>query len=231
MKCPKCGKTPSLILDNPPKCPLCRVELVNGEVKTRLEKIKSILPRKETVIKPVIQQPPKQTELPKFDFKLPKPTKEGSKEDIIKIRYIGIGGALLFLIGIFMPLVHIPIVGGMTFLMFCKIGGRSSELYLFIPFVFMLYIVLIGVSFYVKKDKFTWIAITPLLMFVMYHFIRISWVVIEHSMKMSDSIEKLRGNPFAGLAKLATMDLGFGWALLLLGGFAVLYSSLKTRKV
>lgn len=51
MKCPKCGKTPSVIMDDPPKCPFCRVELVSGESIPVMQKIKSILPKKETIIK------------------------------------------------------------------------------------------------------------------------------------------------------------------------------------
>ncbi|OYX16792.1 MAG: hypothetical protein B7Z07_01950 [Sphingomonadales bacterium 32-67-7] len=123
-------------------------------------------------------------------------------------------------LGLFFPIVSLPVVGGVSL-----IGDFTN-----LPGLAML--MLAGLAAYlVAKDRLNeviWPAGAFALMLA-YRFIRLQLSIAEARALMEES---LAGNPFADLARAAAsgIQLQWGWLVLALGTGALIYISIRARK-
>lgn len=128
-----------------------------------------------------------------------------------------IGAALLF-VGVFLPLISLPIVGSMNYIQ----NGRGDG---------VIVLVMAGIAAILALTGRTSYAIWPGLGSLAV----LAFTFIQLQTRLSDMREtmnaELAGNPFAGLAQMAmqSVQIQWGWAVLMLGGMLVTYSGWKAR--
>lgn len=129
-----------------------------------------------------------------------------------------IGAALLF-VGAFMPIISVPIMGSMNYFQ----NGQGDGV---IIVLLALATALFAGGGYVKHVLWPGLAAFAMLGFTYFRF---------HSM-LSEAREKmdmdLADNPFRGLAEAAvnSIQLQWGWAVLLLGAGLVTYAGWQARQ-
>ena len=130
-----------------------------------------------------------------------------------------ISGSELMVLGAFLPIVSIPIVGSVNYFN----NGQGDGVFI---------VLLAGVTAalaFIKNSKYAWIPAAlagVLIVFTVFNFIsRISAVQSE----LSDS---LAGNPFAGLAEglLGSVQIQFGWVVMLVGVGLSIFGSFYKEK-
>ncbi|WP_347460618.1 zinc ribbon domain-containing protein [Acinetobacter sp. ANC 7454] len=132
-----------------------------------------------------------------------------------KQQLIGLGGGLLLLLGIFLPIISMPIVGSMSIFNIGRIDG-----YVLLGLVVISLI--LAFTNNIKPLRLTG-GISALL--VVFGFAQTLYKI--HDMKSSVS-EKLQGNPFGGMAEamVSTVQVQYGWVFLFVGCFMILYAAL-----
>jgi hypothetical protein len=130
-----------------------------------------------------------------------------------------VGAALLF-VGVFMPIVRIPIMGSMNYFM----NGQGDG-------VIVLLIAVVGGALALagKVRHVVWPAGLALLIMAM-TFYRFQTGMVRMREEMETS---LRDNPFRGLADMAanSIQLEWGWGILLLGAGLMMYAGVSARRV
>ena len=127
---------------------------------------------------------------------------------------LGLIGSIVLFIGVFMPIVSIPIMGNMNYFQNGKGDGTIILVLAIISFIFVL----------IKKFKGLWFTGLGSMAVMVFTF-------INFQIKMSDikaQMEtELAGNPFRGLADMAiqSVQLQWGWALLVAGAALVIASA------
>lgn len=129
-------------------------------------------------------------------------------------------GSVLLFIGVFAPIVKAPFVGDINYFS----NGKGDGVIILILAVISIFLVL------AKKFKFLWLTgllSLGLLLFTFINFqIKMSGIVKEFNTSMAD-------NPFAGLGSsmIQSIQIQYGWALLVLGSILLLVSAyLKEEK-
>lgn len=127
---------------------------------------------------------------------------------------LGLIGSIILFIGVFTPVLSIPIMGNITYFQ----NGKNEGTIVLVLAVVSFILVLAG--------KYRWLWITgPASMAV------IAFTFFNFQMKMSDIKAKMggsiAGNPFKGLAEMAmqTVQLQWGWSLLVTGAALVIVSA------
>lgn len=133
---------------------------------------------------------------------------------------LAIGGAIALIIGLFLPIVSLPMVGQVNL-----IGNFTN--------MSSLALLALGVLalFLAAKDRVAE-AIWPggaAAAMLAYWFVQLQWRIAETKAAMTDA---LRDNPFAGLAQTAadSIQLQWGWLVLIAGAGAIVYAALRARK-
>lgn len=119
---------------------------------------------------------------------------------------VGFAGVILLVIGVFLPIVHVPIVGSLSYMA----NGWGDGWVVFI------FAVIAGGLIAVRA--YPWVAIPALL--AMSVCINTLWHFSSLMVQLRESAERnLHDNPFAGLAQLAIASVGleWGWVVLFLG--------------
>ena len=131
-----------------------------------------------------------------------------------KKQTLGLIGSVILFIGVFTPLVSLPLVGSINYFMNGKGDGT-------------IILILAGVSLIlvlVKKYKGLWLTGLASLGTILFTFINFQR---RMSGVKSEMQRDLAGNPFAGLAELAveSVQLQWGWALLVVGAVLIISSA------
>jgi hypothetical protein len=132
---------------------------------------------------------------------------------------LGLIGSNVLFIAVFTPIFSIPIMGNITYLQ----NGKSEGTIVLVLAVVSLMLML------AKKCKGLWFTGLGSMAVIAFTF-------INFQMKMSDMKAKmganLAGNPFKGFADMAmqTVQLQWGWALLVVGaGLVVASAAIKEK--
>lgn len=127
------------------------------------------------------------------------------------IQMLGLAGSGLLFLGVFMPIVSIPIVGSMTYFM----NGRGDGTIVLVLAVASLILTL--------SRQYTWLWATGAASLGMMIFTFVNFQV-GMSRAMAQMNADLKGNPFRGIADLAfqSVQLQWGWAVLLIGAALVI---------
>jgi hypothetical protein len=128
-----------------------------------------------------------------------------------------IGAALLF-VGAFMPIISVPIMGSMNYFQNGKGDGVVIVLLAIATAIF-------AGGGYVKHVIWTGLAALAMLGFTFFRFqTKLAEAHAEMDAQMAD-------NPFRGLAEAAmnSVQLQWGWAVLLLGAGLVTYAGWQAR--
>jgi len=134
---------------------------------------------------------------------------------------LAIGGAAALVIGLFLPIVSLPIVGQVNLI------GNFTNLSA------LALLALAGLAlFLVAKDRVAdalWPGGAAALMLA-YWFVRLQWQIGQAKAAMEETLGP--DNPFAELARTAagTIQLQWGWLVLIAGAAALVYASLRARK-
>lgn len=119
---------------------------------------------------------------------------------------VGTAGSIVLFLGVFMPVVSIPIAGSMNYFR----NGEGDGVIILILAAISLYLTL------TKNFKRLWL--TGIGSFAVLAFTFIHFQIIMHDIKKNMNA-KLADNPFRGLADAAVeaIQLQWGWAVLVLG--------------
>ncbi len=127
---------------------------------------------------------------------------------------IGIIGSIVLFIGVFMPIVSVPIMGSMNYFQ----NGKGDGIIILILSVISLLFVL------TKMYNGLWLTGLGSLGVMLFTFINFQSKMSEFKSSMESELE---GNPFRGLADIAlqSVQLQWGWAVLILGAALVIASA------
>lgn len=129
-----------------------------------------------------------------------------------------IGAALLF-VGVFMPILSVPIMGSVNYFM----NGKGDGV-----IVLLMALAAGGLALAGRVRHVVWPGAVSLVMLA-FTFVRFQSGMAEMRSKMDSD---LADNPFRGLAEAAmgSIQLQWGWAVLLLGAAIVTYAGIADRR-
>ena len=127
---------------------------------------------------------------------------------------LGLIGSIVLFIGVFTPIVSIPIMGNINYFQ----NGKGDGTLILILAVISLVLVL------TKKYKGLWFTGLGSLAVMAFTFINFQVKLADMKSQMES---ELAGNPFRGLADMAmqSVQLQWGWALLIVGAGMVIASA------
>lgn len=133
-------------------------------------------------------------------------------------KLIGIIGSLVLLLGVFAPIIRLPMVGSLNYFR----NGSGDGVILIVMAILSL--------FYIFKEqpaKLFWTGSASLVTLT-FTFVYFNWKMYQMRSKMD---EDLAGNPFRGLAELAqsSIQIEWGWIVLVLGAGLLLLSALSNK--
>lgn len=123
-----------------------------------------------------------------------------------KKQLVGLIGSLVLFLGVFMPIVSVPMVGNMNYFQ----NGEGDG-------IVILVLAIISVVFiFLKKYKVLWGTSLISLGLLLFTLINIHVNISNAKAKMES---ELAGNPFRGLADMAmqSFQIQWGWAVLIIG--------------
>lgn len=117
-----------------------------------------------------------------------------------------ISGSLLMVLGAFLPLVSLPIVGSVNYFN----NGQGDGV-----FIVLLAVITAALAF-TKVAKFAWIPAALAGALIVFTVVNL---VSRISSAQSELSNSLAGNPFAGLAEglMGSVQIQFGWVVMLVG--------------
>ena len=126
----------------------------------------------------------------------------------------GLIGSIVLFVGVFAPVVSVPIVGNMNYFQNGKGDGTIILIFAAISFVLAL----------IKKYKGLWFTGLGSIGIMLFTFINFHYRMSQVKAKME---AELRSNPFRGLADmtLQSVQLQWGWALLIVGAVLIIASA------
>jgi hypothetical protein len=124
---------------------------------------------------------------------------------------LGLIGSIVLFIGVFAPIVSVPIMGNMNYFQ----NGKGDGTLILILAIVSLVLVL------TKKYKGLWFTGVGSLAVMAFTFINFQMKISDMKSQMET---ELAGNPFRGLADMAmqSVQLQWGWALLIVGAGLVI---------
>ena len=143
----------------------------------------------------------------------------GGQSITIDKRVVGLAGCVILALGVFVPIIKLPIVGSMNYF------NNGSGDGVFILGGAVVSLVLILANKY-KALFVTSLASLGLLAYALFNFIN---QMAEIKTQMAES---LAGNPFAGLGDLAmqSVQLEWGWIVLIVGAVLLMASAVLDSK-
>jgi hypothetical protein len=130
-----------------------------------------------------------------------------------------LGSALLF-VGVFCPIITLPIVGQMNYFQ----NGQGDGT------IVLVLAVASAVLAFVRRFPLLWLTGGGSLGLVAFTFIRFQSGISEQKLEMES---KLEGNPFAGLARLAveSVQIQWGFAIIVIGAiFVIAAAAMPTKR-
>ena len=130
--------------------------------------------------------------------------------------HLGVGGAILLTIGVFAPLIRLPIIGDINYFQ----NGQGDGVIILILAAASLVLTMAG------RYKGLWFTGIASLALIGFTYVNLQSTVQEIRVEME---RDLAGNPFAGLAELAMQSVQFqwAWALLVIGAVAILAAAAR----
>lgn len=127
---------------------------------------------------------------------------------------LGLIGSIVLFIGVFTPIVSVPIMGNMNYFQ----NGKGDGTFILILAVVSLVLVLS------KKYKGLWVTGLGSLAVMAFTFVNFQMKISDMKSQMES---ELAGNPFRGLADMAmqSVQLQWGWALLIVGAGLIIASA------
>lgn len=127
---------------------------------------------------------------------------------------LGLIGSIILFVGVFTPIVSVPIMGNMNYFQ----NGKGDGTFVLILAVVSLIFVL------TKKYKGLWFTGLGSMAVMAFTFINFQMKISDMKAQMET---QLAGNPFRGLADMAmqSVQLQWGWALLIVGAALVISSA------
>lgn len=213
-QCPKCGAP----RNHGPDCQACGVIYAKAEQQAYHEKRNSIIrgeTSRESLLRPC---PVCKKEISKIAPSCPHCGEPFSHQPIGQSynALAGVAGAALLAIGVFCPLVSVPIMGSLNYFM----NGKGDG-------VVVLFFAAASVGIVLWK-KFRLLLVTGGATAVLMIF---SFTQFHHKMGLAqaDMERSMTGNPFGGLAKAAmqSIQMQWGWAVLVLGVALLIFAGAK----
>lgn len=140
--------------------------------------------------------------------------------EFTKQQLIGFFGVLLLFIGVFLPILSVPIMGEISLFN----NGKSDGM------------IILGLSvvstalIFMDKIKLLWVTSGISTALLTYDFYMLSSKISQTKAELS---EKMQGNPFGGFADamMSSVQLQFGWAVLFLGCIILLATPILANGV
>lgn len=135
-------------------------------------------------------------------------------------KILGFIGSIVLFIGVFAPIVSVPIIGNMNYFQNGKGDGTMILILAVISLVFVL----------TKKYKGLWFTGIGSLSVMAFTFINFQMTISDMKSQMES---ELADNPFGGLMYMAmqSVQLQWGWALLIVGvGLLIGSAAMKDEK-
>ncbi len=131
---------------------------------------------------------------------------------------LGLVGSVILFIGVFTPIVSVPIVGNLNYFQ----NGRGDRVIVLVLALISLVLVLI------KWYRWLWLTGPLSLGVMLYTFINFQVRMAEATAKME---QELANNPFRGIADIAmqSVQIQWGWAVLVVGA-ALLIAAAAVRE-
>lgn len=135
-------------------------------------------------------------------------------------KILGFVGSIVLIVGVFAPIISIPIVGNMNYYR----NGEGDGIIILILAIISMILLLI--------EKYVWIWVTGIcsLGIIIYSFLNIHAAL--HKAK-EDMKSELSGNIFQGLADMAiqSIQIQWGWVLLIIGSVLLISSAAIKDKI
>ena len=157
----------------------------------------------------------------KYDLKLPqtrvvarRKAKQPEMGQSIARPLIGMIGSIILFVGVFTPILSVPIMGNINYFQNGKGDGTIVLILAVISFILVL----------IKKYKGLWFTGLGSIGVLLFTFINFQ---LRMSQVIANMESELAGNPFRGLADIAmqSVQLQWGWALLIVGAALVIASA------
>ncbi|MEQ1303190.1 zinc ribbon domain-containing protein [Acinetobacter radioresistens] len=131
-----------------------------------------------------------------------------------KQQLIGLAGGLLLLLGVFLPIASMPIVGSVSIFSSGRIDG----------YILLGLAIISLILAFVNALKLLRITGGISILIVVIDFIYLLYKLNSIKGEVAD---KLKGNPFGGMAEamISTVQIQYGWVFLFIGSFMVIYSA------
>jgi len=127
---------------------------------------------------------------------------------------LGLMGSIVLFVGVFAPIVSVPIVGNINYF---NNGKGDGTIVLFLAAVSLILV-------FAKKYKGLWFTGLGSFGLMLFSFVNLLSRISEAKAKMES---ELAGNPFRGLADIAmqSLQVQWGWALLVVGAALIIASA------
>lgn len=211
VKCPNCGVVGRIkadLIGRNLKCPKCGTMV-------KLEKIESLKEKPTTsMITEFKNHSNQKIKNTKDATSLEEPLYTESVSYFNNKKLIGIIGSIVLLLGVFTPIVSIPIVGNINYF---RNGSGDGTIVLIIAVISL-------VSILLNKNKFLWFTGIGSLGVMLFTFINFQIRIADLKSEMQTGLED---NPFKGLAEIAmnSVQLQWGWVVLIIGVALVITSA------
>ncbi len=135
-------------------------------------------------------------------------------------RNIALAGSALVALGLFLPIVTLPVIGTINLM-----GGGTSWFALSV----MALAILAGVLAMRSCERDVIFPGAAIAVMLVYRFGMLQW----HISQMQNKLAEVKDNPFAGIAEAAmgNVQLQWGWLILAAGAAAIIYAGIQTRRV
>ena len=215
------------------KCPLCDFENEEGSKFCKncnepLFKLEAFDIKENTHIK--IKKEKKETKIDSIINKIDdaatkfhesreysEPYEKGNKKGTKQL--LGLIGSAVLFVGVFAPIVSIPIMGNMNYFQ----NGKGDGVIVLVLAVISLILVLL------KKFKGLWFTGLGSIAIMTFTFINFQIALANTRTQMET---ELTGNPFRGIADMAmqSVQIQWGWALLIIGAVFLIASATIKEK-
>lgn len=131
-----------------------------------------------------------------------------------KKQMLGLIGSIVLIIGVFTPIVSLPIVGSMNYF---NNGQGDGTIVLGLAIVSLIVVLF-------KKYKALWLTGFASLGMLLYTFMNFQGRMAEARSEMQAQLE---GNPFAGIGEMAlqSVQIQWGWVVLVIGAVLLLVAA------
>ncbi len=136
-----------------------------------------------------------------------------------KKQIFGLFGSLILFVGVFMPIISMPMIGNMNYFQNGEGDGVIIIIFAFLSIMFS----------FLNKNQGLWFTGIGSLIVLLFSFINFQMKLAELKSQMAIELE---GNPFGGLADLAmqSVQLQWGWAVIIVGAIMIIVSAIMKEE-